>query len=154
MAKNPSENKLTKDLRAKLNERERSAFLSAVDSNGVPGITVVTFFIPKDEESLLFAMDSDNSCYKNLVKNKKVIFGIYDSNNFCYRITGRAGVVKAPSDTHPMMNLVRLDVITIQEDKSPFMKIKSGIEIEYLDKKTARFASAMLKELKEVAASL
>jgi len=64
MAKNTSENRLTKDLRAKLNEKDRSAFLSAVDLNGVPSITIISFFISKDEESLLFAIDRDNSCYK------------------------------------------------------------------------------------------
>jgi len=154
MAKDSSETRISKEVRTNLNEKKRIAFLSAVDSNSVPSITPIAFFIAKDEESLVFAINHDNLCYKNLVKNKKIIFGVYDSGNACYRITGRAGVVKAPSDTHPMMNIVRLDVITIQEDTSPFMQIKNGIEIEYLDKKTTRFANAMLKELKKVAASL
>ncbi|RMF94321.1 MAG: hypothetical protein D6734_08075 [Candidatus Schekmanbacteria bacterium] len=154
MAKNTAENKLSKELRSKLNEKDKIGILSAVDTNSVPNMTLIVFFISKDEESILFAIDKENPCYKNLVKNKKVVFGIYDNDNFCYKIVGRAGVVKAPSDTHPMMNIVRLDVITIQEETFPYMRVTNGIAIEYLDAKTTRFGNAMFKELKKVAAEL
>ncbi|MBI5376693.1 MAG: pyridoxamine 5'-phosphate oxidase family protein [Candidatus Schekmanbacteria bacterium] len=149
-----SESKVSKELRDRLNEKDRVAFISAVDTNSIPALTIIPFFIAKDEESLLFAVHRDDSTYKNLVKNKKIVFGVFDSGNFCCRITGRAGVVKAPSDTHPLMNIVRLDVISIEKEPSPFMDVVDGIKIKYVDQKASRFAVAMLGELKKVAAQL
>lgn len=150
----PLEHKLGKETKAKLNSKDKVAFLSTADANGIPDVVVVPFFIAKDEESLLFAISKEDPCYKNLIKNKKVILSLYDDGDFCLKILGRAGVVKAPSDTHPLMNIVRLDVIKMSEDKSPFLAVHQGIRIRYKDSKASRFGSAMMKELKKVATQL
>ena len=147
-------NKLTKEIQSKISQKDNLAFLASVDSNGIPNLTAIPFYIIKDEESLLFAIHKDNPAYKNLVKSKKVIFSIYDENDVCFHIFGRAGVVSAPSDTHPMMNIVRIDVINVKGDTSSYFSIASGIRVKYKDDKAKRFRTAMVSELKKVANQL
>ncbi len=154
MIPNNMGNKLTKEIQAKISAKENLAFLATVDSNGIPNLTAVPFYIIKDEESLLFAIHRDNPAYRNLVKSKKVIFSIYDENDICLHIFGRAGVVSAPSDTHPMMNLVRIDVINVKGDTSAYFSVASGVRVKYKDDKAKRFKTAMISELKKVANQL
>jgi len=147
-------NKLSKEIQARFNQKDGLAFLATVDTNGIPNLTAIPFFIAKDEESLLLAIHKDNQSYKNLVKSKKVIFSVYDENDTCLHIFGRAGVVRAPSDTHPMMNIVRIDVINIRSDTSPYLSVIHGVKVKYKDEKAKRFRAAMIAELKKVATQL
>ncbi|OGL39819.1 MAG: hypothetical protein A3C43_12330 [Candidatus Schekmanbacteria bacterium RIFCSPHIGHO2_02_FULL_38_11] len=154
MISNSLGTKITKEIQAKINPKDNLAFLATVDSSGIPNLTTIPFYMIKDEESLLFAIHKDNSAYRNLIKSKKVIFSIYDENDTCLHIFGRAGVVSAPSDTHPMMNIVRIDVINIKGDTSAYLSIVSGVRVKYKDDKAKRFKTAMLSELKKVANQL
>ncbi|OGL38829.1 MAG: hypothetical protein A2149_06795 [Candidatus Schekmanbacteria bacterium RBG_16_38_11] len=146
--------KLGKEIQDKLNQQDSLAFLATVDLNNIPSLTAISFFIAKDEESLLLAIHKDNPNYRNLVKSKKVIFSIYNDNDSYLHIFGRAGVVKAPSDTHPLMNIVRIDVINIKSERSSYFSVIQGVKIKFKDEKSKRFRTAMLSELKKVATQL
>jgi len=146
--------KLSKEIQNKLNQQDSLAFLATVDLNNIPSLTAISFFIPKDEEGLLLAIHKDNTNYRNLVKSKKVIFSIYTDNDTYIHIFGRAGVVKAPSDTHSMMNIVRIDVINIKSERSSYFSVIQGVKIKFKDEKSKRFRTAMLSELKKVAIQL
>ena len=66
-----------------------------------------------------------------MVWQKKVMICFLDENNVAYSILGRAGVVRAPSEVHPLMNVVRLDIIDIKSDASVLMKVDSGVRWSY-----------------------
>ena len=154
MISNVLDNKISKEIQSKLNQKENLAFLATVDTNNIPNLTAIAFYVVKDEESLLLAIHKDNQSYRNLVKNKKVIFSVYDENDTCLHIFGRAGVVKAPSDTHPMMNIVRIDVINVKADTSSYFSVMQGVKVKYKDEKAKRFRTAMISELRKVSTQL
>jgi uncharacterized pyridoxamine 5'-phosphate oxidase family protein len=146
--------KLPQNVIVKMNSEETFIFLGSVDINGIPNITPVSFVIVKDEESLLFAIHKEEQGYKNLVKSKKVALSFYQDADSVVSILGRAGVVKAPSDTHPLMNIVRVDVINLKIDQSSYLSVQIGIKPKYKDEKAKRFKNAMMTELKKVASQL
>lgn len=68
-----------------------------------------------------------------------------DSDNIAYSILGRAGVVKAPSQVHPLMNVVRIDIIDIKSDRSVLTRITSGIRWEYASWEAEEFSIALYR---------
>lgn len=86
-------------------------FLTTFSDKGIPILTIVTTLIFKNRESLLLAIMNDTLAYKNIVWQKKIMLSFYESNNLVLSIIGRAGVLRAPSHTHPMMHIVQIDLI-------------------------------------------
>lgn len=74
-----------------------------------------------------------------------------EEHNVAYSVLGRAGVVRAPSNVHPLMNVVRIDLIDIKSDKSVLTKIDSGVRWSFLSPEAEELSNALMDELKELA---
>jgi len=89
-----------------------------------------------------------------MVWQKKVMLCFMDEGNVAYSVLGRAGVVRAPSAVHPLMNIVRIDIIDIKSDRSVLTKVDSGIGWSYTSWEAEELSISLLNELKELAATL
>ena len=77
-----------------------------------------------------------------------------DEGNIAYSILGRAGVVRAPSAVHPLMNVVRIDIIDIKSDRSVLTKVDSGVKWSYTSWEAEELSVALLNELIELSETL
>jgi len=77
-----------------------------------------------------------------------------DEKNVAYSVLGRAVVVRAPSKVHPLMNIVRIDIIDIKSDRSILTRIDSGIKWSYTSVEAEELVKSLFKELKELAKTL
>ncbi len=75
-------------------------------------------------------------------------------DNVAYSILGRAGVVRAPSSVHPMMNVIRVDVIDIKSDRSILCKVNKGVQWEYTSEDAKDLLDALYQEMRELARTL
>ncbi len=82
------------------------------------------------------------------------MINIMGDGNIAYSILGRAGVVRAPSMVHPLMNIVRVDVIDIKCDRSILSKIEKGVEWSYTSTEAQSLVKNLFLELKDVANSI
>ncbi|QQR53398.1 pyridoxamine 5'-phosphate oxidase family protein [bacterium] len=146
--------KLSEDLLDLLMKGTTVGVLATFSEKGVPNTTPIQCIYPKGLESLLMTIHKNHTGYQNMVWQKKVMLSFMDSDNIAYSILGRAGVVKAPSQVHPLMNVVRIDIIDIKSDRSVLTRITSGIRWEYASWEAEEFSIALLQELKELAQTL
>ncbi len=119
-----------------------------------PHTTPLQCVYPKGDESLLLAMHKDHVGYKNTANYKKVMLCFLGENNVAYSISGRAGVVRAPSRVHPLMNIVRVDVSEIKCDRSTLLRVDSGVKWTYTSPDAEEMVNALMDELKELARTL
>ena len=77
-----------------------------------------------------------------------------DEGNVAYSVLGRAGVVRAPSEVHPLMNIVRIDIIDIKSDRSVLTKVESGVRWTYTSWEAEELTLALMDELKSLAQNL
>lgn len=89
-----------------------------------------------------------------MVWQKKVMLCFMDENNVAYSVLGRAGVVKAPSSVHPLMNVVRIDIIDIKSDRSILVRVDEGIKWSYTSPESKELCDGLLDELKELSEKL
>ncbi|NBV40813.1 hypothetical protein EBR77_03125 [bacterium] len=89
-----------------------------------------------------------------MVWQKKVMICFMDAGNVAYSILGRVGVVRAPSMVHPLMNVVRIDIIDIKSDRSVLTKVESGVTWSYTSWEAEELSVALFNELKELAKTL
>jgi hypothetical protein len=68
-----------------------------------------------------------------------------------YSVLGRAGVVRAPSSVHPLMNIVRIDIIDIKSDRSVLTRVDSGIRWSYTSSEAEELSKNLLLELQDLA---
>ena len=130
------------------------AVLGTFSEKGLPHTTPIQTLYPKGNESILISLHKDIEGYHNLVWQKKVMISIMEENDICCSILARAGVVRAPSQVHPLMNIVRLDVIEIVNNQSPFMVYEKGIQWSYRSLECQEISEALIEELKELAVTL
>jgi len=88
------------------------------------------------------------------VWQKKVMLCFLDEKNIAYSILGRAGVVRAPSLVHPLMNVVRIDIIDIKSDRSVLTRVESGVRWSYTSPEAEELTNALMQELKELSETL
>ena len=69
-------------------------------------------------------------------------------------VLGRAGVVRAPSSIHPLMNVVRIDIIDIKSDRSVLTKVESGIKWSYTSPEAEELLNGLLNELRGLSKTL
>lgn len=108
--------KLPDDLYNLLLTEKAVGVLASFSEKGIPHTTPLQCIYPKGRESLLAAIHKDHTGYHNMVWQKKVMISFLGDNNIAYSVLGRAGVVRAPSYVHPLMNVVRIDIIDIKCD--------------------------------------
>ena len=128
--------------------------LATFSEKGLPHTTPIQWVYPKGRESLLISIHKDHNGYHNMVWQKKVMICFMDANNVAYSVLGRAGVVRAPSSVHPLMNVVRIDIIDIKSDRSVLTRVESGVQWSYVSPESKELLDALLNELKELAQTL
>lgn len=146
--------KMPDDLIAALKSGQVVATLATFSEKGLPHTTPMQILYPKGRESILMTINRDHTGYHNMVWQKKVMLNLMYDDNVAYSILARAGVVRAPSHVHPLMYVVRLDIIDIKCDRSVLCKINQGIRWEYTSVEAEQLSHALLDELKELSETL
>ncbi len=146
--------KLPDDLVEVLKKGTTVAILATFSEKGLPHTTPLQCIYPKGLESILISIHKDHTGYHNMVWQKKVMINFLDENNIAYSVLGRAGVVRAPSNVHPLMNVVRVDIIDIKSDRSVLTKVTSGVRWVYTSPEAEEISVALMDELKELAETL
>lgn len=146
--------KLPEDLVALLKEETTVAVLATFSEKGLPHTTPIQSLYPKGLESILMSIHKDHQGYHNMVWQKKVMLCFLDKNNIAYSVLGRAGVVRAPSEVHPLMNIVRIDIIDIKSDRSVLVRVDSGVKWSYASPEAEELSKALFDELKTLAETL
>ena len=146
--------KLPEELFELLKKGKSVAVLATFSEKGVPHTTPIQVMYPKGNESILISIHKEHQGYHNMVWQKKVMLCFMDEGNIAYSLLGRAGVVRAPSMVHPLMNVVHIDIIDIKSDCSMLTKIDSGVRWSYTSWEAEELSIALLNELKELAKTL
>jgi hypothetical protein len=142
--------KLPDDLVAIL-KRGTVGVLSTFSEKGLPHTTPIQCVYPKGLESILISIHKDHTGYHNMVWQKKVMICFMDEGNVAYSILGRAGVVRAPSLVHPLMNVVRIDIIDIKSDRSVLTRVDAGIKWSYTSLEAEELSKGLIGELQDLA---
>jgi hypothetical protein len=146
--------KLPEDLVEVIKKGETVAVLATFSEKGLPHTTPIQCIFPKGLESILMSIHKEHTGYHNMVWQKKVMLNFLDENNVAYSVLGRAGVVRAPSNVHPLMNIVRIDIIDIKSDRSVLTKVVSGVRWVHTSPEAEEISVALMDELKELAETL
>ena len=146
--------KLPDDLNAILKSEKVVCVLATFSEKGLPHTTPIQCVYPKGLESILMTIHKDHTGYHNMVWQKKVMLCFLDENNIAYSVLGRAGVVRAPSLVHPLMNVVRIDIIDIKSDRSVLTRVESGVTWSYTSPEAEELSKALMEELKELSRTL
>jgi hypothetical protein len=146
--------KLPEDLAKILKGEKTVGVLATFSEKGLPHTTPIQCVYPKGLESILITIHKDHTGYHNMVWQKKVMICFMDEGNVAYSVLGRAGVVRAPSQVHPLMNVVRIDIIDIKSDRSVLCRVDSGVRWSYTSWEAEELLKALTEELKELAKSL
>ena len=146
--------KLPEDLVNVLKAEKTVAVLATFSEKGLPHTTPIQCIYPKGLESILIAIHKDHVGYHNMVWQKKVMICFLGEGNIAYSILGRAGVVRAPSSIHPLMNIVRIDIIDIKSDRSILTKVDQGVVWSYTSVEAEELVKSLFKELKDLSKTL
>lgn len=146
--------KLPEDLIEFLKTGRGLGILATFSEKGIPNTTPVQCIYPKGQESLLLSINKEHTGYHNMVWQKKVMICFLGENNIAYSVLGRAGVVRAPSLVHPLMNVVRIDIIDIKQDRSILTKVEQGVTWGYTSSEAEELLTSLNKELKDLAKTL
>ena len=146
--------KLPDDLLNLLKRKKTVATLATFSEKGVPNTTPIQCILPKGTESLLITIHKEHTGYHNMVWQKKVMICFMGEGNVAYSILGRAGVVRAPSAVHPLMNVVRIDIIDIKCDRSILTRVDQGILWSYTSPEAEELLISIFKELEELSKTL
>lgn len=146
--------RLPDDLLNYLKGEQAVAVLATFSEKGFPHTTPIQCVYPKGVESILMTIHKDHAGYHNMVWQKKVMLCFMGPDNIAYSILGRAGVVRAPSNVHPQMNVVRIDIIDIKSDRSIVVRVDSGIQWSYISPESEQLNQLIMSELKDLAKTL
>lgn len=146
--------KLPEDLINVLKSGKTVGVLATFSEKGLPHTTPIQTIYPKGLESFLITIHKDHAGYHNMVWQKKVMMCFLDENNVAYSVLGRAGVVRAPSQVHPLMNVVRIDIIDIKSDRSVLTRVENGVRWSYTSPEAKELLEALFSELQELSETL
>lgn len=146
--------KLPDDLIEALKSEKIIAVLATFSEKGLPHTTPIQWLYPKDSESILISINKEHQGYHNMVWQKKVMLSFLYAGNIAYSILGRAGVVRAPSMVHPLMNIVRIDVIDVKNDRSVLVNVTNGTTWAYASWEAEELSNSLMDELKELSKTL
>ena len=69
-----------------------------------------------------------------------------DENNVAYSVLGRAGVVRAPSNVHPLMNVVRINILLIlRVTDQCSLRVDSGIRWSFTSPEAEELYKALIE---------
>lgn len=143
--------KLPDELVTVLKSCKTVGVLATFSEKGLPHTTPIQCVYPKGLESILISIHKEHAGYHNMVWQKKVMMCFMDEGNVAYSILGRAGVVRAPSLVHPLMNIVRIDIIDIKSDRSVLTRVDQGVRWSYTSWEAEELLKGLFNELQELA---
>jgi hypothetical protein len=146
--------KLPDDLVEFLKTERCLGILATFSEKGIPNTTPIQCIYPKGQESLLLSIHKEHTGYHNMAWQKKVMICFIGDNNVAYSVLGRAGVVRAPSLVHPLMNIVRIDIIDIKSDRSILTKVEQGVVWSYTSVEAEELLKSLYRELRDLAKTL
>lgn len=146
--------KLPEDLINLLKRKKTVAVLATFSEKGIPNTTPLQCIYPKGQESLLISIHKEHTGYHNMVWQKKVMICLLGEGNIAYSVLGRAGVVRAPSSVHPLMNVVRIDIIDIKSDRSIIARVDQGILWSFTSPDAEELHKSLFNELEDLAKTL
>ena len=146
--------KLPDDLINVLKQGKTVGVLATFSEKGLPHTTPIQCVYPKGLESILISIHKDHTGYHNMVWQKKVMMCFMDEGNVAYSVLVRAGVDIAPSTVHPLMNVVRIDIIDIKSDRSILTRVEEGVKWTYTSLEAKELIKSLFGELKELAKTL
>ena len=146
--------KLPEDLVELLKAEKTVGVLATFSEKGLPHTTPLQCIYPRGLESILISINKEHTGYQNMVWQKKVMLCFLDEKNIAYSVLGRAGVVRAPSLVHPLMNVVRVDIIDIKSDRSVLTRVESGVRWSYTSPEAEELTKALMQELRELSETL
>jgi len=146
--------KLPEDLIKILKRGKTVAVLATFSEKGLPHTTPIQCVYPKGLESILISIHKDHTGYHNMVWQKKVMLCFMDEGNVAYSVLGRAGVVRAPSTVHPLMAIVRIDIVDIKSDRSVLTRVESGVSWSYTSWEAEELLKSLINELKDLSRTL
>lgn len=146
--------KLPEELVELLKKESTIAILATFSERGLPHTTPIQCVYPKGDESLLMSIHKEHAGYHNMVWQKKIMLCFLGEGNIAYSVLGRAGVVRAPSEIHPLMNIVRIDIIDIKSDRSILTRVENGVTWSFTSPEAQELVKALFTELKTLAKSL
>ncbi|MFA6264050.1 MAG: pyridoxamine 5'-phosphate oxidase family protein [Candidatus Babeliales bacterium] len=146
--------KLPDDLVEFLKTERCLGIVATFSEKGIPNTTPIQCIYPKGQESLLLSIHKEHTGYHNMAWQKKVMICFIGENNVAYSVLGRAGVVRAPSLVHPLMNIVRIDIIDIKSDRSILTKVEQGVMWSYTSIEAEELLKSLYRELRDLAKSL
>jgi Pyridoxamine 5'-phosphate oxidase len=146
--------KLPEDLIQLLKSEKTVGILATFSEKDLPHTTPIQCLYPKGSESILMSIHKDHTGYHNMVWQKKVMLCFLDENNIAYSVLGRAGVVRAPSSVHPLMNVVRIDIIDVKSNRSVLTRVDSGVRWSYTSREAEELTRSLMEELHELAKTL
>ena len=146
--------KLPDDLVEFLKTERCLGIVATFSEKGVPNTTPIQCIYPKGQESLLLSIHKEHTGYHNMAWQKKVMICFIGENNIAYSVLGRAGVVRAPSIVHPLMNIVRIDIIDIKSDRSILTKVEQGVMWSYTSAEAEELLKSLYKELRDLAKTI
>src|SRR5574338_442118 len=119
---------LPEDLYAYLQEMPWG-MVASFSKTGLPEISFVSLLYPRYPDTILMGVQHGSELYSNMVWQKKVTCAFYYDDDISYTILGRAGLVSAPSLTHPLVDIFRIDIISLKKENMPFLKIEKAAPI-------------------------
>lgn len=134
-----------------LQSNKLTGLLTTYSDKGMPLLSVVIALVFKNKESILMAVLSDTLMYKNIVWQKKVMLSFFEPGNLVVNIIGRAGVLRAPSNTHSLMHIIQIDLIDFCLEYPTLITIDNGIKWRYVSPEAKVLHDALIKELHECA---
>ena len=134
-----------------LQSNKITGLLTTYSDKGMPLLSVVIALVFKNRESILMAVLSDTLMYKNIVWQKKVMLSFFETGNLVVNIIGRAGVLRAPSNTHSLMHIIQIDLIDFCLEHPTLITIDNGIKWRYVSPEAKVLHDALIKELNECA---
>ena len=146
--------RLPDDLVELLKKENAGGVLATFSETGVPNTTPIQCIYPKGNESLLLSIHKEHTGYANMVWQKKIMLCFMGEGNTAYSVLGRAGVVRAPSLVHPLMNVVRIDIIDIKSDRSILTRVDQGVVWSYTSSEAGDLITSLFVELRDLAKNL
>lgn len=131
-------------------KRGTQCILATFSEKGVPRTTPLHYMYPKGLDSILITIEKDHSSYLDMIWQKKVTMNFLYAGDISYSVLGRAGVVRAPSLVHPYMNIMRIDVVDVRNDKSVIARIDRGVTWIYNSLEAEELSRNLIQELKEL----
>jgi len=139
--------KLPDDLYNVIAGGKTTAVLATFSESGIPNTTPMQTLYPKGRESILMSIHKEHNGYHNMVWQKKIMLCFLDAGNVAYSVLGRAGVVRAPSHVHPLMNVVRVDIVDIKSDRSVLSRVECGAYWSYTSEEAEELSESLRQEL-------